>query len=260
MKISWLWLGLAVAALVFLAACGGAETEAPEPESEAVAAAEVPPAAVDRPPPPAVVEQPPLPSPDLVEPEEFDIEPYYEGAMVLDQVIVPPDVAQRGVDPSLLPPPRALRSGSPPGSGESVADADDSVIFDKARQYEEELARVEAAPQPAAVSEFDVVYFDFDRSNIKPEFAAAIRNNAESLRADPNLTVLIEGHCDERGTTEYNLALGERRARAVHQALIAEGVSPGQLNTVSYGEERPAAFGHDESSWSLNRRSMITVR
>jgi len=137
MKISWLWLGLAVAALVFLAACGGAETEAPEPESEAVAAAEVPP-----PPPPAVVEQPPLPSPDLVEPEEFDIEPYYEGAMVLDQVIVPPDVAQRGVDPSLLPPPRALRSGSPPGSGESVADADDSVIFDKARQYEEELARV----------------------------------------------------------------------------------------------------------------------
>ncbi|MCZ6749225.1 MAG: peptidoglycan-associated lipoprotein Pal [SAR324 cluster bacterium] len=211
---------------------------------------------VEQPPPP----QPPLPSPDLVEPEEFDIEPYYEGAMVLDQVIVPPDEVQRGVDASLLPPPRALRSGSPPGSGESVADADDSVIFDKARQYEEELARVEAAPQPAAVTEFEVVYFDFDRSNIKPEFAAAIRNNAESLRADPNLTVLVEGHCDERGTTEYNLALGERRARAVHQALIAEGVSPGQLNTVSYGEERPAAFGHDESSWSLNRRSMITVR
>ncbi len=73
------------------------------------------------------------------------------------------------------------------------------------------------------------------------------------------MQVTIEGHCDERGTNEYNLALGQRRAEAVRQALIAEGVSAGQVATVSYGEERPVALGHDEDSWWQNRRGVLVI-
>ncbi len=174
------------------------------------------------------------------------------------EVSAPPPVM---IDPSQLPPPRAQQGGAPPSEGEPVAEADDSGIYDKARQYEEELARIAAPPQPMEGElEFEVVYFDFDRSNIKPEFEAVIQRNADKLIADRNLYVMIEGHCDERGTTEYNLALGERRARSVQQALISLGVSPNQLDTVSYGEERPVAMGHNEEAWAQNRRSVLTVR
>ena len=105
---------------------------------------------------------------------------------------------------------------------------------------------------------FEIVYFDFDRSDIKPEFEAAISTNAEKLMANPGQSVVIEGHADERGTNEYNLALGERRAQAVRDALIAAGVSDSQLTTVSYGEEKPVAMGSDEESWAQNRRGVLS--
>lgn len=101
------------------------------------------------------------------------------------------------------------------------------------------------------------VFFDYDRSEIKAEFMAEIEAHAKTLMDNPNMKVKIEGHCDERGTTEYNLALGERRANAVKDALIAIGVSPDQLETVSYGEERPAAQGSNEDSWAQNRRAVL---
>jgi peptidoglycan-associated lipoprotein len=114
-----------------------------------------------------------------------------------------------------------------------------------------------AARQPGmAPSPFGIVYFDFDRSEIKPEFIATIQKNARLLRENPDMKVVIEGHCDERGTTEYNLALGERRATAVQKALIANGVSPEQLQTVSFGEERPVDMGHNEEAWAKNRRGV----
>jgi peptidoglycan-associated lipoprotein len=72
--------------------------------------------------------------------------------------------------------------------------------------------------------------------------------------------VIVEGHCDERGTTEYNLALGQRRAKAVRDALVQQGVDANHLDTVSYGEERPVAMGHDEAAWSQNRRSVLTTK
>lgn len=100
-----------------------------------------------------------------------------------------------------------------------------------------------------------VVYFDFDKSDIKSEFTDTIRAHAEYLAAHPNVSITLEGHCDERGTREYNIALGERRANAVMRMLTLQGVSANQIRTVSYGEERPAALGHDESAWSLNRRA-----
>ena len=101
------------------------------------------------------------------------------------------------------------------------------------------------------------VYFDFDKSEIKPEGRQVIEAHAQYLASHPNTHVVLQGHCDERGTREYNLGLGERRARAVQQVMTLLGVSANQLEIVSYGEERPAAMGHDESAWALNRRVEI---
>ena len=102
-----------------------------------------------------------------------------------------------------------------------------------------------------------VVYFDLDRTEIRSEFQAQISCHAEYLRQFPNARVNLEGNADERGTREYNLGLGERRGNAVQSALSSAGASSGQLNVVSYGEERPVDRGHDESAWAKNRRVEI---
>lgn len=99
-----------------------------------------------------------------------------------------------------------------------------------------------------------VVYFEFDSAELSAEAQAVIANWAKYLVANPSVRLRLEGHADERGTREYNVGLGERRANAVQAALVAGGASPNQLSVVSYGEERPAAQGHDESAWALNRR------
>ena len=98
------------------------------------------------------------------------------------------------------------------------------------------------------------VYFDFDKSDIKPDSLGVVASWASYLTANPTAKVRLEGNTDERGTREYNIGLGERRANAVAQALEAKGVSASQLTTVSYGKERPVALGHDEASWGQNRR------
>lgn len=102
-----------------------------------------------------------------------------------------------------------------------------------------------------------VVYFDFDQDMLKPEFQAAIACHAKYLQDRPESRMTLEGSADERGTREYNLGLGERRGMAVQSALSGAGASGGQLNVVSYGEERPVDRGHDESAWSKNRRVEI---
>jgi peptidoglycan-associated lipoprotein len=99
-----------------------------------------------------------------------------------------------------------------------------------------------------------VIYFDFDKAEIRPEYADLITTFAKNLVAHPNLKLRLEGNTDERGTREYNIGLGERRAQAVRRALLLEGVPEGQLTTVSFGAERPAVEGDDESAWSQNRR------
>ena len=98
------------------------------------------------------------------------------------------------------------------------------------------------------------IYFDYDSSEIKPEFASVVSAHARRLAADKTLHVRLEGNTDERGSAEYNVALGERRAQAVKRALLLQGASEGQLATVSYGEERPAVTGHTEEAWARNRR------
>ena len=98
------------------------------------------------------------------------------------------------------------------------------------------------------------VYFDFDKSEIKADAREVIEAHARYLSANPSVRIVVEGHCDERGTREYNLSLGERRGKAVQQVISLLGVSSSQVEVVSYGEERPAAMGHDESAWAMNRR------
>jgi peptidoglycan-associated lipoprotein len=99
-----------------------------------------------------------------------------------------------------------------------------------------------------------VIYFDFDKSEIKPEFAVIVTAAAGNLTANPSLKLKLEGNTDERGTREYNIGLGERRAQAVRRALLLQGVPESQITTVSFGAERPAAEGDDEAAWSKNRR------
>ena len=99
-----------------------------------------------------------------------------------------------------------------------------------------------------------VVYFDYDRAEIRPEYVPIVAAHAKYLNGNANRRVRLEGHSDERGSREYNIGLGERRAQAVRRALMLQGVTEAQITTVSYGEERPAVQGSDESAYSKNRR------
>ncbi len=131
-------------------------------------------------------------------------------------------------------------------SGGSEAGAAQGAAFDDS-----------AAAGPRASAKNRIIYFDFDRDEIKPEFREVIAGHGKYLAANPGVRVRLEGHADERGSREYNIGLGERRAQAVKQALLLQGAGASQLTTVSYGEERPAATGSDEESWALNRRVEI---
>lgn len=105
----------------------------------------------------------------------------------------------------------------------------------------------------------DTIYFDTDKFNIDAEDQAALTQQANYLRQYPNVRATIEGHCDERGTREYNLALGERRANAAKNYLVSLGISADRLTTVSYGKERPVALGSNEEAWAKNRRAVTIV-
>jgi len=101
------------------------------------------------------------------------------------------------------------------------------------------------------------VYYDFDSADLRQDGRDTLSANAAQIKANGTLAVRIEGHCDERGTVEYNLALGDRRARAAREALVSMGVSGSKLRTISYGKERPADPGHSESAWAMNRRAEL---
>lgn len=111
---------------------------------------------------------------------------------------------------------------------------------------------------PVAVS-ISPVYFAFDSYRIAPGEIHKVQQAADHLRTNPGHVVVVEGHTDERGSREYNLALGERRALAVREALVGFGVGTDRIQTLSFGEEKPAAMGHDERSWALNRRAEFRI-
>ena len=125
--------------------------------------------------------------------------------------------------------------------------ANSSGVGNNAGPSAQELARQAAL----AKTKF---YFEFDKADLSQEDRDALVFHAEQLKANPNMKIRLEGHADERGTREYNLALGERRAQAVERYLQVQGVAAGQMETISYGEERPADTGTTEQAYSLNRR------
>ena len=107
---------------------------------------------------------------------------------------------------------------------------------------------------PDSLTRVRTLYFEYDSSEVRAEYRGAVQAHANYLATNPGASVTLEGHADERGSREYNLALGERRANAVRRQLVLLGASAGQIRTTSYGEEQPANEGHDESAWSENRR------
>lgn len=121
-----------------------------------------------------------------------------------------------------------------------------------------------SAPAPGSAEEFitigDRVHFDFNQAEIRASDAATLNDQAAWLKKYPNVTIVVEGHCDERGTREYNLALGERRANAVKEYLVSRGISGNRVQTISYGKERPAVLGSNESAWQQNRRGVSIVK
>jgi peptidoglycan-associated lipoprotein len=118
---------------------------------------------------------------------------------------------------------------------------------------------VPGSQQDLEASAGDRIFFAFDRSDISPEAREILARQADWLRRYPNVTVTIEGHCDERGTREYNLALGERRAQAAKNVLVAAGIPAARISTTSYGKERPAVVGSTEEAYAQNRRAVTVV-
>ncbi|OOZ36112.1 peptidoglycan-associated lipoprotein Pal [Solemya velesiana gill symbiont] len=102
-----------------------------------------------------------------------------------------------------------------------------------------------------------VIYFDYDASEIRADYLDTVVAHGEYLAANPSATITVEGHCDERGSREYNIGLGERRANSVKRLLLAQGAAESQIITISYGEERPEALGSSDAAWAQNRRAVL---
>ena len=152
-------------------------------------------------------------------------------------------------------------------------DAGDATVEDRGTQADGSSAGAQASgaqagsaftgnelDNPASLLSKRVIYFDYDSTNIRNEDREIIRAHAGYMAANAGAVAVLEGHADERGSREYNIALGERRAKAVRQLLLFQGSTDRQLETVSYGEERPATQGHEEASWQQNRRVEIVYR
>lgn len=155
-----------------------------------------------------------------------------------------------------------------PGMQEESAAAEEEASTDLARfddlfnSSEKEDAAEEPAPPPPKIElvKLEDIHFEFDRYTLSPESRRILSGHAKTLKEDPEVRILIEGHCDDRGTQEYNLALGQRRAQAAKDYLLNSGVDPARITVISYGEERPLDPGSTEAAWSRNRRAHFNRR
>ena len=148
--------------------------------------------------------------------------------------------------PAPAPPPPAVVAAPPPPPAEPVRPAP---------------APARPAPQEfAPTNALKPVYFAFDRADLEPAQAAVMDDNVRWLQANPNVLVIIEGHCDERGTNAYNLALGERRARTARDYLLSRGIAADRVTVISYGEERPTCRDRNEACWTENRRASFVIK
>ncbi len=152
---------------------------------------------------------------------------------------------------------------TPEKADDAVAVEDQGTSLDDAQEAktfgteEDDRSSMSSLDDPQSLLAVRIIYFEYDSSDVKFEDRATVEAHAAYLIANPNTNMTLEGHADERGSREYNLALGERRAQTVKRQMTLLGASPSQIRTVSYGEERPAIDNHDEYSWSQNRRVEI---
>ena len=127
------------------------------------------------------------------------------------------------------------------------------------QQERERLLAAQKEKEAVAAMRFEDVFFNYDKYDLKPEARETLKKLADYMSANKQSSVLIEGNCDERGTVEYNLALGEKRALSAMKYLVGLGVDKGKIKTISYGKERPLDAGHDEAAWAKNRRDHFVV-
>lgn len=142
---------------------------------------------------------------------------------------------------------------------EGVAGIEEEVISEEELARQKKIKEQQRWQQEIAEIEAEDIYFDFDKYFISPEAAETLKILAQWLEQNQGVDVLIEGHCDERGTEEYNLALGERRANSAREFLINLGIAPQRLSIISYGEERPVDPRHNEEAWAKNRRAHFEI-
>ncbi len=165
-----------------------------------------------------------------------------------------PELAQAG--PGAIGPAAAAAPVAPAGK---PAPRSPEVPVTRATPPAETMAKpAPAVAAPAALPLRDI-FFTFDDASIRGDQRLAVESDFAWLKAHPGVKIKVEGNCDERGTAEYNLALGERRAESVKTSLVAEGIAAGRISTISYGAERPFVLGHDETAWRWNRRDHLTV-
>jgi len=145
------------------------------------------------------------------------------------------------------PPTLPDASNAPEQTGADTNRAGDSDVSNRGLPADEQAKQ-------AAIAAGTIIYFEYDRAEIKPEFVPIVTAHAKYLNTNSGNKIRLEGHSDERGSREYNIGLGERRAQAVRRALMLQGVTEAQITTVSYGEERPAVQGSDEAAYAKNRR------
>lgn len=136
----------------------------------------------------------------------------------------------------------------------------ETARVESARAEQMQRAKDQAAELKASLMNQNTVYFDFDRATVKADFMPVLKKHAEYLVANPGQSIVIEGHCDQRGTPEYNIALGERRAKSVESYFSNAGVSSSQVTVVSYGEEKPAVMGASEYAMAQNRRGIVVYQ
>lgn len=162
-----------------------------------------------------------------------------QGGVAGDNRQAPPELGDSGV--------KAPDTAAKPTGTELPKETGTGIAGAPLEEFEGMLADREAFKA-------DTVYFDFDRSTVPPAEKSKVQTVASALKAASTNKLLIEGHCDDRGTEEYNRALGERRALALREQLAAMGIGPERIRTLSYGKDKPAVMGNDESAWSKNRR------
>ncbi len=274
-----LYFLIILASMVFLlVACGDkkVEPETPDPPCVGEECEDAPPAPPDP------------PEPDSPEPKEDEPDPEPEPA--------PEPAPEPDPEPEPAPEPKSEPAPEPEPEPESAPEPEPEPesapepepepepapvkINDQVQEQEKEAKEIEKeqdadeavqSPKPSgdiiimppddpdsSFSEMGMIYFAYDKSEITAEFEEVIQKNYDWIIQNPDAQIQLEGHCDERGTNEYNLALGERRAKAVFDYLVGLGANPSQFTIVSFGEERPVAYGSNEASWRQNRRVEFT--